>query len=305
MRWSFSAHESFRKCPRQWFFKTVFASPHAKDPFRREAYRLSKLESVQAWRGKIVDTVISDTIIPAITRRRSVTLAEARSAALNLFEAQRVQRMSSNWSGPQRAEADNTFFEVEYRIPLTDEVFSRARREILLAIEHFYNARLVWSLLRQAYGLFPQRTLTFRHGEVSVQVRPDLLLFRPGVAPVVFDWKVNTNPLRDYWLQLVTGAIAITRCKPHRDWPAGGVRHAPHEIELIEVQLLMGHVRVHKISPADVEDAEDFISISAGQMQFACGGVESGLPTPEDLPVASDPMTCQTCQFRKLCWGSV
>ena len=60
MRWSYSSSRSFKQCQKQWFFKNVVASAKSKDPFRRRAYMLSKLQSISAWRGKIVDDVISN-----------------------------------------------------------------------------------------------------------------------------------------------------------------------------------------------------------------------------------------------------
>lgn len=297
MMWSFSAHGSFRKCPRQWFYKKVYASARAKDPLRREAHRLSKLEGVQAWRGKIVDTVISETIIPSIAWKRPCSLDDAKRRADQLFALQRGQRTARDGEG--------AFFEAEYGLPLTEEMFQHAHTEIHTALENLYKAEPVWTLVRRAKALAPQRALSFRLATVSVRVVPDLIAFQTPRAPAVLDWKVNARPMRDYWLQLVTGAIALTRCTPHRDWPNSAVQHGPQEIELLEVQLLTGDVRVHRVSTADVEEAEDFISASAAEMLFACGDEDVAELRPEDFPVTNDPRTCQTCPFRKPCWGAV
>lgn len=86
MRWSYSASRSFRQCQRQWFFKNVVASARAKDPVRKRAYLLSKLQSVSAWRGRIVDDVISNFIIPQLNRGNLVTLGEAKKRARDLFD---------------------------------------------------------------------------------------------------------------------------------------------------------------------------------------------------------------------------
>lgn len=86
MRWSYSASRSFRQCQRQWFFKNVVASARAKDPVRKRAYLLSKLQSVSAWRGRIVDDVISNLIIPQLNRGNLVTLREAKNRARDLFD---------------------------------------------------------------------------------------------------------------------------------------------------------------------------------------------------------------------------
>ena len=156
MMWSFSAHGTFRKCPRQWFYKKSYANSRANDPLRREAHRLSKLEGVQAWRGKIVDTVISETIIPAMRWNGPCNLDQAKKKAHQLFVQQRAQRIASD--------GEATFFEVEYGLPLTEELFTNARAEIHTALDNFYKADRVWALLKLATTLVPQRPISFKHG---------------------------------------------------------------------------------------------------------------------------------------------
>jgi len=201
------------------------------------------------------------------------------------------------------AGAESGFFEIEYGKPLTEEMFAHALNDIHAALENFYAADSVWTLLASAMRLVPQRTLSFGHAASTVQVRPDLIAFYPSLAPVVFDWKVNTRPLRDYWLQLVTGALALTRCTPHRDWPLGGALYDASDVQLLEVQLLVGDTRCHRATAADVEDAEDFISSSMAEMEFAYQCDVGDEPLPEDFPVANDPFVCQVCPFKKPCWG--
>lgn len=302
MIWSFSAYGAFRKCPRQWFYKKVIANSRAKEPLRRKAYRLSKLEGLQAWRGKIVDSVISNVIIPSINRGYPCTLTNALKQADQIFAEQQALRMAPYIGDYEERDIEAGFQEIAYGRVITNEMFANAQSEIHVALENFYKAESIWDLLKEARALIPQRPVTFPHGNVSVRVIPDLIAFRMQRPPVVFDWKVNTWPLRDYWLQLVAGAIAITRCKPHRDWPNGTDQYNPSDIELFEVQLLTGDVRKHALSESDVCDAEDFISISATDIELVCG-LQDGKDIPlEDIPVASDPRTCQYCSFMKLCW---
>jgi len=51
MIWSVSTAKMFERCQRQWFFKTQLANAKAKHESRRRAWRLSKLQSLSAWRG--------------------------------------------------------------------------------------------------------------------------------------------------------------------------------------------------------------------------------------------------------------
>lgn len=134
-----------------------------------------------------------------------------------------------------------------------------------------------------------------------MRVVPDLITFTNGQPPTIFDWKVNTYALRDYWLQLVTGAIALTRCTPHRDWPAGATSHAPQNIRLFEVQLLTGDTREHTINSEDVQEAEDLISISADAMRLAISD-DPKHTSPDDLISATKPAVCERYNFRSICW---
>ncbi len=89
MIWSFSNHNIFRWCQRQWYYKSIHASWQAKDPLRKETWRLSKLMSINAWRGRIVDKIISDTVVPAMNNGRKVPVENAIKTAKYLFDNQK------------------------------------------------------------------------------------------------------------------------------------------------------------------------------------------------------------------------
>src|SRR5687768_13677802 len=88
MVWSISESRTFRRCQRQWFFKNLLGNAIAKDPLRHEAYLLGKLQTVSAWRGNIVDSVVSQLVVPAIRFSRTVTLDEAVGRARELYDTQ-------------------------------------------------------------------------------------------------------------------------------------------------------------------------------------------------------------------------
>ena len=135
MTWSFSKHNTFRQCQRQWFFKYKFANSSAKDPMRKEAQRLSKLVNLKAWRGKIVDSVISDFIIPSVGREIPIDLETAQQMAWNLFQKQQLLGMQP---APVADSGFSGFLEVEYGKPPTPEVFNEAWEEIRQALVVFF-----------------------------------------------------------------------------------------------------------------------------------------------------------------------
>ncbi len=59
MRWSISAHRSFRRCPRQYYFNHMAAAWNAtKMPWRREAHLLKQVKSLALWRGSLVSLML-------------------------------------------------------------------------------------------------------------------------------------------------------------------------------------------------------------------------------------------------------
>src|SRR5437867_1310124 len=89
MTWSFSEHRTFRKCPRQWFYRYIFAESRSADATRREAYVLSKMQSISAWRGQLVDTVLGSYVVSELNAKRAPTLRGALALAKELFEKQK------------------------------------------------------------------------------------------------------------------------------------------------------------------------------------------------------------------------
>lgn len=308
MIWSFSNHNMFRRCQRQWYYKSIHASWRAKDPLRRETWRLSKLLNIYAWRGRIVDKVISNTVVPAINRGQTVPLSNTLKMARYLFDNQRhvmsqaigskqlVKFMNDSYAG---------FHESEYGSGVEDEDFSKAWNEIESAVSLFYESTQLWDLMKGARLLVPQRPLMFTHDDSTVRAVPDVIGFFVNDHPLIIDWKVHSRAIRDYWLQLATYAIALSRCNPHRDWISVPSQIDPCAVQLMEAQLLTDDLREHTVSEEDIEEVEDLISCSVTEMLLAMDGKDSKKLKPEDFPAAFNPKTCQLCHFRKVCWRDV
>jgi len=305
MKWSFSHRASFRRCQRQWYYRHVLANARAKDPLRQEAYRLSKLVTVYSWRGKLVDNVISHVVVPALNQGHRVGLDEALRAALIEFEAGMAASAPRHRSGADRQASDGSspaFFEIEYGSTLTDQVLQQARSDVEQSLSNFFANSCLWNLLQGANRLIAQRSLSFTHDDTAVSAVPDLIVFYPSANPLIVDWKVHRNPVPDSWLQLATYAVALARCKPHRDWPVASTTDDPSRIRLVELQLLNSETREHAVTPEDVEDLQNLISDSATEMLLSLGTRRARALDPQDFPVAGRPTTCQVCNFRKLCW---
>ena len=90
MIWSFSSSRAFDRCQRNWFYDNIFGNGVAKDENRHEIYLLSKLQSISAWRGSIVDKAIETSLGPALKSGRAGSLRQCVARARELFDAQRT-----------------------------------------------------------------------------------------------------------------------------------------------------------------------------------------------------------------------
>lgn len=308
MIWSFSNSHLFRKCQRQWYFKTHVANANAKKiPLQREAYLLSKLQSIAAWRGSVVDHVISRRVVPALGNRWNISLAKTLEYAKSVFDAQlnfatqhrlREPAMSAIKAGDNFA----AFFAVEYGIEISDDEITQAWNDVEQAITNLLEMSDLLVLLGTSVKLVAQRSLTFPYFGVTVRAVPDLIAFFNGSPPLIVDWKVHTFGVQDYRLQLATYAVALARCNPHKDFPASLTPYTPTDIRLLEVQLLTNRQREYTLSELDVEDIDSYIAETATAMVLANGENGKGPPRPFDYPVTQFPETCRRCPFRAQCW---
>lgn len=307
MFWSISESRTFRRCQRQWYYKNLLASPTAKDPLRRTAYLLGKLQSLSAWRGNIVDTVIGETILPAVRARRAIGLDEARRSARALFERQlafgREHRLHEPGLSPAKLENGfAAFYCMEYGGVLPEDEVERAWAEVELALANLFGMRELASELKSAHYVISQRALSFPHSGMTVRAVPDVVAFFDDAPPLIVDWKVHVFGLQEAWTQLATYAIALTRCAPHSDFPPSHGRWDVKDVRLAEAQLLTNQLRRYRLSDGDVDRADGYIAESVTQMLLATEGRKGKELRASDFPVASSPDACQRCPYRKLCW---
>jgi len=120
LKWSFSNSRLFNKCQRQWHYKNHFQKWQAKEgTLEREAYLLSTLQSISAWRGHIVDQTISRNVINALKNGENSTLYKALDYAKYLYDLQLDYALNHRVreSGMSKSKAGNSFaafYKIEY-----------------------------------------------------------------------------------------------------------------------------------------------------------------------------------------------
>jgi PD-(D/E)XK nuclease superfamily len=309
MTWSYSAYQLFKKCPRKWFFKSVFADSRANDPRRKEAHLLSKMQSIYAWRGQVVESAIQDFIIPSLEVNLQPNLQDAIKFAKETFDKQlafgRNHRIrETGMTIKQAGRAFAAFTELEYGQPISDQDYQQAWEEVHTALRNFYKQIELKALLKVGAYRVTQRTLQFPHFGATVRAVPDLIVFFDDRSPLIVDWKVHTFGIHDYSDQLTIYAVALARVKPHADYGRYARGWSETDIELREAQLLRGFVRQHSLENSDIAEVDDRIATGVIALREASGGKRSYQLHSEDFPTAHDPQTCQTCQYRKICCNS-
>jgi len=279
--------------------------PRQKDPYKKEVYALKQLQSVEAWRGSLVDHIISEMIIPGLNKHRPLKEAEIVDYAMRLADIQlefakskkhRTPGMTKTGAG----EAYCALYDIEYNGGLKEEQISKAKEEIKSSLHNMLSSDLLTRMNGSDVYIIAQRSLRFTYAETAISCTPDAIVFFRSNPPLIIDWKVHAFANVEYRMQLGVYAVALASVKPHKDFPAK-LAVKPEEIDLIEYQLLKNHQRNYKLSLHDVIDAEDYVFQSIEQMNRAISRVEdpscaNSLATPRSLSA------CTTCQFKKLCW---
>lgn len=307
MRWSISAARVFAQCPRKWYYNTIFADRKSPNPLRQEADILSRLNSIHAWRGKLVDQVISTFVVPRFNRGTWVSLDAAINHAEWLMNKQLAFGLSNSHRNNGGVGTDGNscaFFELEYGGTLTADTIENAKNEIRASLTNLYNSNLMAEIRKNAVKLVAQRPLQFPFAGVTVMGTPDLIAFFKDHPPHIVDWKVEAPTYKEHWLQLGSYGVALSRVKPHSDFPEQWheTLKDPVNIDLTEFQLLRNKEQEYHMTPEDVVDIEDYIYTSIERMQLLTNGRKLNELNIDDFPTAKSPETCMRCNFRKICW---
>jgi hypothetical protein len=304
MYWSYSSSKVFRRCQRQWFYHERYANALTKDLDRRYAFSLKKLTTVSQWRGQLVDTVLSNTLIPSLATNQPASLGDLKREAVRLFDLQlacaRAHPIRDRQFRPRDAgDSFAAFYRMEYEGRIDEAEIETARREVAEALDNLFKMDVLRARIRNAHFRATQRMIRMTYAGMTVKGVPDLVLYAGAEPPTIIDWKVHALGERDAWNQLGIYSILLAQSR-------GAM--APREKQpLLEVQLLQGEIREHVLGEPDFEQLEDYMAGSVEEMLLALAGDADGDETVADPRVfapARSAETCQQCAFRRICWTS-
>lgn len=298
------------QCPRKWYYSQIFASPRSRESLRKEAYLLKQLQSIHAWRGSIVDKVISTLIASKLKFNKLPTEQEALSYADSLMDKQlefgkagRHRMLGITKSGI--GEEYCAFYELEYNGKLDQARILQAKEEVRTSLQNLFRSDFFKTINNgDILNIIPQRTLMFQFADTNISCTPDLIVLYKSSAPLIVDWKVHYFGISEYWLQLGIYAVALSRVRPHKDFP-----HFIHDrlkdatrTRLIEYQLLKNKQRMYSIARDDIAEIEDYIFKSCMEINNVIDGRKHNQLKSSHFQSARSPNICARCQFKKLCW---
>ena len=310
MQWSYSASRVFNRCQRKWFFHTVWGAKwRAKEgSLEREAYILSNLSTLSAWRGQIVDLTLEELLRKS---KRLPSLESALNYANRIFDSQlefarhrraRDPGMTKNKGGSSFA----ALTEYEYDQPPSKEALRSAREEVRISLSNLLHQSEALEPAREAIQAanktIPQRPLQIKRNGMNLKAIPDLFSFYARRAPTIVDWKVHAMGNSDAKLQLSVYAVALSQVEPHVDFFQGYKDWSVTDYDLLEAQLLIGQLRRYKLDENDYRDALDYIDDSMTSINETLFDRDPKSLTPTDFDVPNSVSVCEECQYRRICY---
>lgn len=305
MSWSFSQYITFKECPRKWYFAYKMARTSAtKEPIRKESFYLKQLKTIDAWRGILVDKIISEKVIPSVRAGSPISLGESLVEARKCFDDQLSFAKERKWreSGVTKSGEDDyaVLWELETGQDIS-EPLEKAWFEIETALTNFYQMTELWDLFESATYLKPQEQIGFRQYGIYVTCKPDLLILYKDADPILVDWKVHRYGIKDYRQQLALYALALTQSTLPKKYPMELAGVLATDVRLREVQLLTKHIYPYDLVESEINEIKSVIGTSSRKMELTIADEEDDF-TYLDVPTTQFAEKCQRCPFQPICW---
>jgi len=299
-RWSFSTDKLFRRCQRQFYFAQIAAHHSPREQWRREAFLLRQMKTLELWRGSVIHEGIQHYVVPAL--RKGVALD------WNLLAKQTIQRAKAQLEFSERKryrEPGITKGEHEdfcALIPhetgkgVSAAEFDGVCSEIRTAFERLAAMTDPWQVLLGRKDCEAEKQIWVEFDDVKIMVQIDLLFERSLGHPTIIDWKsYELGGDTDARLQTALYGWALWKSKLFDDL------HNVENIELLECQVQDGVIIKHECSLEVFDELEDHLYRSLNRIFSLCRTKKLTDARIQDFAFTDNPNNCEHCAFRLLC----
>ncbi len=297
-QWSISTDKLFRRCQRQFFFREIAANHAARD-WRREAFILKQLKTLELWRGTVIHEGIQHYVVPALKKGGHVNwnqLAERnvqRAREQLEFSAKRRYRDD----GMVKGEHDDFCALVAHENGqgVSREEFEEVCAEIRSAYKRLSEMPGLWKQLLGNQGCHAEKKFWVTFDSVRIMAQLDLLFERSLDHPTIVDWKsYEIGGDTGTRLQMVLYGWVLWHAKFYSI-------DAPEDIQLLECQVQDGAVIEHECSQEVFDELEDYIYRSVHRIFSLCRSKKLTDAKLEDFAFTDNPNNCEYCAFQGLC----
>ncbi len=304
MNWSISKAKIFSKCQRKWFYYEIMARKNSKDKDRFEAYILKQLGSIHAWRGKIVDQVIENLLVPEFNKSNIPPFDKIETFVSELMKKQlkfAKLRKYRDIKLTKKKAGDNycALYEIENSEGLDADSVEKIKEQVLISLKNLLQSKLLKTLLDSDTVLVAQKILNYKFQKYNIISRPDLIVYFRDEPPMIIDWKVYFYRKENARMQLGIYAIALTECISID--PFQRLIDDATEIRLIEYQLLKNYQNEFKFTPADICNIKDYINTSSKEMGKVINNRKYHEFDITQFKMATNSESCVYCNFKSLC----
>ncbi len=292
--WSHSRDETFRACPRQYYYQYYgsWGGWEAKaDAKARILYTLRQLQTRKQWLGATVHNCVR--WILATLRKTGQPPTE--ELALHQL-SRRLQKDFEDsgeglyWDNPRGHVAllEHEYDDLEVSDALWQETFEKAVR----CVSAFFNGQILLDIrnVPSDRWLELEERAAFQLDGIKVWVQLDFAL-RDEQGIRIFDWKTGKADIETTRQQL-----ALYAWYARQRWQAG-----PEAITLVEFNLNNGEVYERQPTEAELTAARERVIASASGMKALLDDPAGNVAREDRFPLCEDEKTCLRCPFRRVC----
>lgn len=292
--WSHSRDDTFRSCPRQYYYHYYGAWggwESRAEPKARTLYILRQLQTRQQWLGGTVHNCLRWALA---TLHKTGRLPDEELALHQLGRRLQKDFEASGeglyWEKPRDHAA---LIEHEYDdLEIPDEKWQEIFEKALRCVSAFFQSQILRDIAQTPAGqwLELEERASFALDGVKVWVQLDFAL-RNEQGPCIYDWKTGKADAESTRRQLALYALYA-----QDRWQA-----QPEKITLVEFNLNNGEVFERQPTGEDMAAVHERVATSVSAMKGLLDDPEANLAQEEKFALCDSEKTCLRCPFRRVC----